>query len=94
MTTKPLPIKYQNLISRIGVDTTQLKYRVMGNKLITEGIQSNDYTIIINRKSEDKISVSLYSNPLRVVLSHEVYDFVDKTYLKKIQKLCSKYFAK
>lgn len=94
MTTKPLPIKYQNLLNRVGVDTTQLKYRVMGNKLLTEGIQSNDFTIIVNRKNQDKISVSLYSIPLQIVLSNEVYDFVDKTYLKEIQKLGSKYFAK
>jgi hypothetical protein len=94
MTTKPLPIKYQNLLNRVGVDTTQLKYRVMGNKLLTEGIQSTDWTIIVNRKSEDKISVCMYSNPLKFVLSHEIYDFVDKTYLKEIQKLSSKYFVK
>ncbi len=71
MKTKQLPIKYQNLLTRNGVDTSKLVYRVMGDKLLTEGIHNKDYVVIINRKNEKEISISVFSFLLKVVLSNE-----------------------
>jgi hypothetical protein len=93
MKTKQLPIKYQNLLTRNGVDTSKLVYRVMGDKLLTEGIHNKDYVVIINRKNEKEISISVFSFLLKVVLSNETFDYTDKTYLKEIVKKVKKYLA-
>lgn len=92
ITTKPLPVKYQNLLQRVNVDTTQLTYRISGKAF--EAINTLDWSLIINRKDENTILVCLWSNQLKYMEFSQEYEFIDKTYLKTIQKLSSKYFAK
>jgi hypothetical protein len=92
ITTKPLPVKYQNLLKRVDVDITQLKYRTCGKSF--EAINTPDWSLIISRKNENTIGICLWCNPLKYVEFSQEFDFIDKTYLKTIQKLSSKYFAK
>lgn len=93
MKTKPLPMKYENLLTRNGVDTSKLVYRVMGSKLLTEGIHNNNYVVIINRKNEKEISVSVFCMNLKIVLSNDTFNFTDKKYLQEIVKKVKTYLA-
>ena len=89
---KNIPVKYKNLLNRVGVDTDNLRYKYTGQKYLTESIFNGSFFLIINRKNDTQISVTIFDNVLKDVLFNEVYDFTDKTYLKTIQEQSQKYF--
>jgi hypothetical protein len=91
ITTKPLPVKYENLLKRVDGDITQLKYRTSPG---FEVMNNHDWSLIINRKDKNTIVICLWCNPLKYMGFSQEFNFIDKTYLKTIQKLSSKYFPK